>query len=59
MNYKKFLKKVAKKENVSQEMIEREMLLAIRSAGFDCTAKEFIEAIVKIIKERTIYSNLV
>ncbi len=56
MKYNKILKQLAAKENMSVKEIEKEMELAIVSAGLDCSVKEFIETAAKMLKERTIYS---
>lgn len=59
MTYKKILRQLALKENVSVKEIESEMQAAIDYAGLDCSVKEFIEITSKLIKEKTIYSNSV
>ena len=59
MTYKKMLKQLAQKENVSEKEIEREMQAAIRHAGYDCSVKEFIETAACLVKEKTIYNNFV
>lgn len=59
MTYKKMLRQLALKENVSVKEIESEMQSAIDYAGLDCSIKEFIEIMSKLIKEKTIYNNIV
>lgn len=59
MTYKKMLRQLALKENVSVKEIESEMQSAIKYAGLDCSIKEFIEITTKLIKEKTIYNNIV
>ena len=59
MSYNKMLKQLALKENISAKEIEREMQTAIDYAGLDCSIKEFIEITSKLIKEKTIYNNIV
>lgn len=59
MNYKKILRQLALKENVSVKEIESEMQAAINYAGLDCSVKEFIETTSKLLREKTIYSNIV
>lgn len=59
MTYKKILRQLALKENISVKEIESEMQAAIDYAGLDCSVKEFIEITTKMIKEKTIYSNIV
>ncbi len=59
MTYNEILKHLSDKENVSVKEIENEMVTALRSAGLDCSAKEFIEKTVTLVKEKTIYSKLV
>lgn len=59
MTYKKMLRQLALKENVSVKEIESEMQSAIYYAGLDCSIKEFIEMMSKLIKEKTIYNNIV
>lgn len=58
MNYQKILKQLAKKENVSEQEIEREMQNALYYAGLDCSAEEFIKSVSEIASE-TIYSKIV
>ena len=55
MRYKEILKELAFRENVSEKEIEAEMNEAIRAAGLECSAKEFIEGVVDFLKEKTIY----
>lgn len=57
MTYKKMLRQLALKENVSVKEIESEMQSAIDCAGLDCSIKEFIQITSKLIKEKTIYNN--
>lgn len=59
MTYKKMLRQLALKENVSVKEIESEMKAAIDYAGLNCSVKEFIEITTKLINEKTIYSNIV
>ena len=59
MGYKKAIKVIAKRENTTTENIEREMEKAIKLAGFDCSVKDFVENIARMIKEKTIYSSRV
>lgn len=59
MTYKKMLKQLAVKENVSVNEIESEMQAAIDYAGLNCSVKEFIEITSKLIREKTIYSSIV
>ena len=59
MTYKKMLRQLALKENVSVKEIESEMQSSIDYAGLDCSIKEFIEITSKLIKEKTIYNNIV
>lgn len=60
MNYNEILRQLAIKENVSVKEIEKEMKTAIKSAGLDCSVKEFIETTTAaLILKKTIYSNLV
>lgn len=58
MNYQKILKQLAKKENVSEQEIEKEMQNALYYAGLDCSAEEFIKSVSEIASE-TIYSKIV
>ena len=59
MKYKNILKQLARQENTSTKEIEHEMQMAIDCAGLDCSVKEFMELTSKIIKEKTIYNNIV
>ncbi len=52
MSYKKMLKQLAIKENVSVKEIENEMQAAINNAGLDCTVKDFIEITSFFINKR-------
>ena len=52
MKYKQILKALAQKENVSKKQIEREMIAAIKSAGLNCSPKEFIEEISSSLTKR-------
>lgn len=52
MNYKKLLKKIAHKENISVKELEREMSAALKAAGETCSVKEFIEKTSEIVKNR-------
>ena len=56
MSYKKALKELAKRENTTTKNIELEMQKAIELAGIDCSVKDFVNTVTKIIKEKTIYS---
>ena len=47
MTYKKMLRQLALKENVSVKEIESEKQSAIDYAGLDCSIKEFIEKTTK------------
>lgn len=59
MNYKKILRKIAKKNGVSVRDVRRELNAALRTAGVNTSAKHFIEKTANEIKSRTIYSNIV
>lgn len=59
MSYKEIIKQIAIKENISEKEVEMEMEAAIRLAGFDCSVEDFIKMSSKLIKKRTIYSNIV
>lgn len=59
MNYNEIIRQLAIKENVSVEEIEKEMEAAIKYAELDCSAKEFIETTVALLKQKTIYSRIV
>ncbi len=51
MTFKDVLKQIAAKENVSTEEVEHEMQVALGFAGLDCSAEEFVEFAVALIKE--------
>lgn len=57
MNYNRILKQIAAKENISVKEVEREMEIAIRAAGLDCSPKEFIEKTALLVRKKTIYSK--
>ena len=57
MKYKKILKHLSKKENISTKEIEREMKIALMCAGIDCSVEKFIETTTNLLKEKTIYSK--
>ena len=57
MNYNKMLKQLALQENVSVKEIKREMQKALRCAGLNCSAKNFIKSTADSLKRRTIYSK--
>lgn len=57
MKYKKILKHLSKKENISTKEIQREMKIALMCAGIDCSVEKFIETTANLLKERTIYSK--
>ena len=59
MKYKDILKQLACQEKTTITEIEKEMQVAIDCAGLDCSVKEFIELSCQIIKEKTIYNNIV
>ena len=56
MKYVDILKEIANRENVSVKEVETEMRKAIEAAGYDCSVREFIEAVAKTAK-KTIYSK--
>lgn len=52
MNYKRILKTIAEKENVSVKEVENEMAAALTSAGITCSVQEFLEKATDILKRR-------
>lgn len=52
MDYRKILRQIAEKEHISVKEVEKEMADALKSAGIDCSVKEFIEATAKTVKSR-------
>lgn len=58
MKYKKIIRQIALKENISEKAVEQEMQSAIYAAGLDCSVQEFIKIMSLNIK-KTIYSNIV
>ena len=59
MNYKKILKEIADREQISPKEVEEEMTKALRLAGLNCSVKAFLQTTTALIKEKTIYSNSV
>ena len=57
MRYKKILRHLSKKENISTKEIEREMKIALMRAGIDCSVEKFLETTVNLLREKTIYSK--
>ena len=51
MTYKKIIKKLAEKENVSVNQIEKEMNEAMKFTSLDCSAKEFISFTSNMLKD--------
>ena len=51
MKYEEILNYISIKENVSKEEIEKEMQIAIKSAGLDCSPKDFIEIMTRLVKK--------
>lgn len=58
MKYKKIIRQIALKENISEKEVEQEMQSAIDTAGLNCTVQEFIKIMSSNLK-KTIYSNIV
>ena len=52
MNYRKIIRCVAEKENISKKEVEKEMKKALTAAGLQCTPQEFIQKITTTIKYR-------
>ena len=49
MNYQEILKYLAKKENIAEKEVEKEMQIAINKTGLNCSAEEFIKTITDVI----------
>ena len=58
MDYQQILEKLAQKEHISAEEIEKEMAEALAQTGVSSTLEEFILQVAKKIKQ-TIYRNIV
>lgn len=43
MKYRKILKQIAHENNISKKEVEKEMKLALRLAGMECSVKQFVE----------------
>ena len=56
MSYKNTIKEIAKREKTTAKDIEFEMQRALELAGINCSAKDFVKTVTRMIKEKTIYS---
>ncbi len=52
MKYKEILRTIAEKEGISTKQVEKEMLIALKIAGINISAKEFIETTASKLKNR-------
>ena len=52
MNYKKILKTIAEKENLSVKEVESEMETALKLTGINCSVQEFLENTTEALKNR-------
>lgn len=59
MNYKKILKNIAEKEKISVKEVEKEMLAALRAAGYDLFGKRIFRKRRQRHQQQTIYSIIV
>ena len=51
MQFEEIIKLLAKKENVSEDTIKKEIELALKQANLDCSAETFVFSAAKIIKD--------
>ena len=52
MRYEDILKKIAERENVSVDDVEKEMKLAIAYSGLNCSVDEFIKTTASLIAQK-------
>ncbi len=52
MKYEDIIKQIAKNENSTEEEIEKEMEKAISFTDLSCSAKEFIETVADILRNK-------